>query len=1075
MPERTLTHEDYTVGWVCALPFEMAAVIAMLDETHGNLPNRPGDENIYTLGSVGGHDVVIASLRPGAYGNAGTARVIPQMLSSFKSIRFGLMVGIGSGVPSRENDIRLGDIVVSSATVQYDRDKLPSQTVSHKPPQTLSAAVSKLEARHTKEGSQIPHFISKMVSDYPRMSREFVYQGQDRLFEAGYTHVNPGESCESCDITKLVHRLPRATNTPVVHHGIVACSPLRMKDGCTRDRVAKDLGAICFDEGAVGLLYQFPCLVIRGIWDCADTHFDRRWMRYAAAAAAAYAKELLYVVEPQETSTIPNATEISTMVEAMINSQRVSKVVHWLTPANSPAQQREIIAKRQEGTGLWLLESREYKMWKAQGTTLFCPGIPGAGKTMMAAIVVDELQQSLRDRDETGIACLFCTYRKQTEQTAADLLAGLLKQLVQQRQVVPKALEDLHQTHSRRGTRPSLEELSEALFSVIIEYSKVFIIIDALDECSNINKDRDYLVEKLFELQRRADLSFFATSRFVPDIERIFHGRGTRMDIRAHDEDVQKYLKGHMSLFPSFVSRNSALQEDIQAMSITSLDGMFPAQPYLNSLIHKRTAGAIRRTLLEESELSDQVCEESMAKIKDQKAGFPHIAERVMSWIVCARRPITTLELREALAVEVGDRALDDDNFEDIGEAISACAGLVMVEQKTNLIRYAHYTIEQYFRRTQPRWFPDAHAEITVTCITYLSFDQFSAGYCCKDDQFEARLKSNVLYDYAARYWGHHAHQAPELADNLMLNFLQNEDKVTSACQAMLVLPNDSREPGYSQAAPREVTGLHLAAHFGLDQAATVLLKTGLDPTARDTNGQTPLWWAAKEGHDLVIKLFSSTDTVTLPTLAAEGHQELIKSLLERGYDVNTKDFRKRTPLHNAISCGDLELAAALISSGADTNSEDNYGTTPLQLAFWRTNLNFIDLLLKYGANTKGIVAAEWYRAYGKEESHASDLSELRQEVLSAKGENPNLLEAFLRDAQKWAEFRTYLRDQINGARKFSREYSRRYNEGRALDYLLTEIDDFSEEISTKISQLDELSNDLIRVVSMPVIYYIPG
>ncbi|KAK2750859.1 hypothetical protein FQN55_001430 [Onygenales sp. PD_40] len=980
MPKRRLKHEAYTVGWICVRQIEMVAARVMLDEVHDNLPNHPGDENRYVLGSMGEHTVVIACSDPGNHSGS-AATVITQMLSSFKSIRFGLMVGTGGGVPSVENDIRLGDIVVSSKTIQCDILTLPpSAKVMNTPPPMLCMAISKLQATYEEDGSRIPHFLSRIISEDTAISNQFVYQGQDRLFEPRCQHANRGQSCDSCDVTKLVHRSPRTTNSPVVHHGKVACVNKMIKDGNVRDQLAEELGVICFDVGAVGLVDQFPSLGIRGICDYVDSHADKRWEGYAAAAAAAYAKELLYVVEPEEASTIPSAAVILPVAEAVSNSERVSKVVLWLTPANHPAQQRQLITQRQEGTGIWLLESREYKMWKARGTTLFCPGIPGAGKTMMAAIVVDELQQTLRDGDETGIACLFCNYGMQPEQTAMDLLASLLKQLVQQRQVVPKPLEDLHQTHSRRGTRPSLKQLSQALFSVIIEYSKVFIVIDALDECSNIDKDRDYLVKELFELQRRADIRFFVTSRFVPDIERIFHGRSTQIEIRAHDEDVRKYLEGHKSLLPSSVSKSSSLQEDIQAELIKSLDGMFlPAQHHLNSLSDKRTPRAVRRTLLslpQESKQLDQVCEESMAKIKDQKEGFRHIAERVISWIVCAKRPITTLELREALAVEVGDRALGDDNFEDIGEAISTCAGLVMVEQRTDVIRFAHYTIEQYFKRTRRRWFPNAHAEITATCITYLSFDQFSAGYCCQDEQFEARLKSNVFYDYAARYWGHHAREDPEPADKLTLNFLENEYKATSACQAMLVSSNRSSAPGYSQGAPRGVTGLHLAAHFGLDEAATALLKNGLDPTARDTNGQTPLWWAAKEGHDLVIKLLSSTDTVTLQILASEGHHELIKSLLKPGYNVNTRDFRNRTPLHNAISSGDFELATALISSGADTNSQDSEGSTPLHLAFRQTNSNFIELLLNYGANTKDIVAADWYHACGKKESHAVKLSE---------------------------------------------------------------------------------------------------
>src|SRR5947207_8819128 len=123
-------NNSYTVGWVCALPLEMAAATAMLDEEHGKpMRQNPHDKNSYALGRIGQHNVVIACLPAGVYGTTSAATVAVQMLSSFGAIRFGLMVGIGGGVPSTANDIRLGDVVVSkpkgkfNGVVQYDFGK----------------------------------------------------------------------------------------------------------------------------------------------------------------------------------------------------------------------------------------------------------------------------------------------------------------------------------------------------------------------------------------------------------------------------------------------------------------------------------------------------------------------------------------------------------------------------------------------------------------------------------------------------------------------------------------------------------------------------------------------------------------------------------------------------------------------------------------------------------------------------------------------------------------------------------------------------------------------------------------
>ncbi|KAJ0287244.1 hypothetical protein CBS470a_005427 [Colletotrichum nupharicola] len=127
-----IASDEYTVGWVCALPLEMAAAKGMLDQIHPDLHQQdPADHNNYILGQIQGHNIVIACLPAGIYGTITAATVAKDLLRTFKSIRFGLLVGIGGGVPSRTNDIRLGDIVVGQPSgtvggaIQYDRDSRP--------------------------------------------------------------------------------------------------------------------------------------------------------------------------------------------------------------------------------------------------------------------------------------------------------------------------------------------------------------------------------------------------------------------------------------------------------------------------------------------------------------------------------------------------------------------------------------------------------------------------------------------------------------------------------------------------------------------------------------------------------------------------------------------------------------------------------------------------------------------------------------------------------------------------------------------------------------------------------------
>ncbi|TEY26689.1 hypothetical protein BOTCAL_1183g00010 [Botryotinia calthae] len=338
---RSFEHDDYTVGWICALPeTELVVAGAMLDEEHPVLPAAdPGDTNFYLLGKIGSHNVVIACLPAENTGKVSAAIVAKDMLRSFKAIRFGLMVGVGVGAPSciesdldaeeqseededddeaeKRGDIRLGDVVVSlhskssQAVVQYDFGKSLqggkfSQTGTlNKPPNILLNAIGMLQGQYVRKGgNNLSEHLARMVSTNPGLARKFEYQGsgKDRLFKQNVNHVNGKKSCKACcglaDIN-LVKRRQRGDTSPVLHYGTIGSADQVMKDSVLRDFWAKEKNIICFEMEAAGLMDTFPCVVIRGICGYADSHKNEIWQPYAAATAAAYAKELLRVIPGQ--------------------------------------------------------------------------------------------------------------------------------------------------------------------------------------------------------------------------------------------------------------------------------------------------------------------------------------------------------------------------------------------------------------------------------------------------------------------------------------------------------------------------------------------------------------------------------------------------------------------------------------------------------------------------------------------------------------------------------------------------------------------------------------------------------
>ncbi|KAG9890406.1 purine and uridine phosphorylase, partial [Aureobasidium melanogenum] len=292
----TLPRDAYGIGIICALVEEKAAMEAMLDEEHEQLQQKSGDHNSYTFGRIGKHNVVIACLPGGHQGKAAAATVAVHMMYSFP-IKLGLMVGIGGGAPSQVPTVRLGDVVVSmpegmhGGVVQYDLGKLESDGFRRKghldkPPKALLGAVT--------------------------MATKYGFQGtqHDRLFGSEEIHPKDRQTCDHCvSSLRMVQRIDRDDNTPQVFYGTILSGDLVMKNGEERDRRAAEDKAVCFEMEAAGLMNDFPCLVVRGISDYSDSHKNDRWQPYAAATAAAYAKELLGALSVQEVEKLGPANK----------------------------------------------------------------------------------------------------------------------------------------------------------------------------------------------------------------------------------------------------------------------------------------------------------------------------------------------------------------------------------------------------------------------------------------------------------------------------------------------------------------------------------------------------------------------------------------------------------------------------------------------------------------------------------------------------------------------------------------------------------------------------------------------
>lgn len=318
----SLTKQDYTIGWLCALPKEQVA--AVFDEDHPSIEgiNNPN----FSLGRIDVHHVTMVCLP--SMGPTDAARQLARLQSSFPNIRYVLVVGIAGGVPlAHGGDVRLGDIVVSApgktkaghehaGVVQYDfgtqtqgQPLTMRRTSIGLPADEMLQAVYKMQtaiAQRT-DGKGMGHLIqddiTRLAAKYPSLPGTTRPTG-DLLFKADAKHYDESLGCElaGCadpgDQVLEVRKERLHPDIPHIHIGLIASGNKVLRDAVERDRIGKETGALCFEMEAAGLNHDLKWLVTRGVSDYCDTHKNKDWQEYAAMVAASFARLLLKAMGP---------------------------------------------------------------------------------------------------------------------------------------------------------------------------------------------------------------------------------------------------------------------------------------------------------------------------------------------------------------------------------------------------------------------------------------------------------------------------------------------------------------------------------------------------------------------------------------------------------------------------------------------------------------------------------------------------------------------------------------------------------------------------------------------------------
>ncbi|KAJ5267434.1 hypothetical protein N7478_000692 [Penicillium angulare] len=1010
--------DAFQIGWICALPIEAAAAAEMLDEKFGILDEQDAaDSNTYTLGRIGKHNVVVACLPGGQYGTTSATTVATNMLRTFsKSLRIGLMVGIGGGVPSAAHDIRLGDVVISypqgtcGGVIQYDMGKIIAggefeRTGSlNSPPRAILTAVGTVRAASLTDDPRYLEYLQSAIGRTARTRKNFSRPAlqSDRLFKIQYDHPANIRNCDKCLVEWEEIRDEREDSDPQPHYGIIASGNHVIKHGRTREQLRSETGTLCFEMEAAGLMLDFPCVVIRGICDYADSHKNKEWQGYAALVAAAYTKELLGYVPvghvSQENLVVDACNGLKS--EIMGTNQRLDEAYvqqehhhrekvtfvltdqqnrcHQIFKVSSYEEQKNINPRKVEGTCLWATLSPEYIRWAESNCNdlLIVSADPGCGKSVLSrSIIEDQLEVS-----NPGVTICYFFFKDNDEQNhLASALCSVLHQLFSQQ---PQLLRHAIPSWGKHGEklRQEVDELWRIFTTAVLsdESCKTICLFDALDECREVDQNR--LIEKLQSFHRlprsqRQDtwLKFLVTSRPYDEIQNRFRaitGSFPRLHLKGEEENDQIHQEINLVVkvrVREFAKAAALSRDTEQRLKQQLLQMEHRTYLWLHLAIDdiRSTLEDSLRPSEEEIQMIPQSVDEAYEKILSRSPPRQvDITRKILQIMVAARRPLTTAEMAMALGIATSPQAqtaaeagIEASQFY---KKLRRLCGLFVFINNSK-IYFIHQTAREFLLKKSSSnsvdclysWsLTDTEDQMAVICLRYLLMEDLE-----HNEESCSNIRS--FLHYSALYWADHKRKMSLTQDQEATGQVQQIYDLSRKVFSLWFPIFWKTIESYS--APPSMTTLHLASLNGHEREVEFLLS--LDRKAInsiDGAGTYPIIWASLNGYDKVVQLLLEKGAEVnaqggnygnaLRAASLRGHDKIVQLLLEKGAEVNAQGSESGNALQAASSQGHDKIVQLLLEKGAEVNAQGGGYGNSLQAASLEGHDKIVQLLLEKGA-----------------------------------------------------------------------------------------------------------------------------
>ncbi|KAN0069874.1 hypothetical protein V8E54_012180 [Elaphomyces granulatus] len=938
---------DFEIAIICALPLEASVVGACFDKQWDDqiYGKALSDSNAYSTGVIGHHNVVLVHMPN--MGKVAAATAAACLRASFPLIQLALVVGICGAAPfgkQQSEDILLGDVVISEGLIQYDlgrqfpnkafvrkdtpRDNLP------RPGPNIRAALAKLQTEQGRSWLQ-NKTIENMGILRQRLSDHGVvkYPGtiEDRLFKSTYRHKHHNHlecaicanddgrdgvcgkaiemSCQQlkCDEQELVLRArPIQSSNPVIHFGLVGSGDTVMKSGEDRDEIAARDGVIAFEMEGAGVWKNFPgSLVIKGVCDYADSHKNKRWQGYAAAAAAAVTKGFLekwgtgITHPPASLSPDVRTGELEKTPVRGVKEIEILKRLH-----KSPYRDRkERNPDRIPGTCEWFVAHELFRDWQESKSSrmLWVSADPGCGKSVLAKYLVDSVLASTESRttcyfffkddfeDQRSIVCALCC---------------ILRQIFQQKRVLLS--EKIFEQFEMDGEMftSSFNELWDAIISAAEDKNagEIICLLDAIDECED--RGRSQLTQalcKLYGTRTDFNLKFLITSRpyggirrgfqplEIPDLPVIHLSGESDVEMEKISREIDVFINARVKN----IGAQLKLRNDQQELLLRELMRV-PNRTYLwvyltldliESDINIDKTGIVKAT----SHLPKTV-DEAYERILSKSHNFEE-AKRLLHIVVAAERPLTLKEMDVALTLRENHRSYGD---LDLRSEEHLKIYLLHQTAKEFLVQNSlandPKSVQSNFKWKYSLRPQESHCTLAEICIWHLLFREFETHPLNVNTSMSHYVDNHVFLDYSAKHWTVHFNKSYTEADAVIQSLLRICDENSNSCMTWFRIYWTSTRTDF----PENFTTLMIASYFGLEAVVKHLLEVGgIGLNSMDgTYKRSALSWAAGNGFDVIVNLL-----IKDPKISLNG---LVKLPFRKGAKVNSADKYGRTALSYA-------------------------------------------------------------------------------------------------------------------------------------------------------------------------------